>query len=132
MHKPCQRPGLCISFVRLERIELSTGPWQGPVLPLNHSRLVTNILTSFSYIQLFPVRAYSRALPVRYRASILWVRPEGLEPPAPSSEAKCSNPLSYGRLKTVRYFRYSSTNIFCQNCIFLKDTTPNSILRHPL
>lgn len=26
------------------------------------------------------------------------VRPEGFEPPTPWSEAKCSDPLSYGRI----------------------------------
>ena len=29
------------------------------------------------------------------------VRPEGLEPPTLWSEARCSNPLSYGRMFTI-------------------------------
>jgi hypothetical protein len=29
---------VCFSFVRPERIELSTNPWQGLIIPLNHGR----------------------------------------------------------------------------------------------
>lgn len=33
------------------------------------------------------------------------VRPEGLEPPTLWSEAKCSNPLSYGRMSRLTISR---------------------------
>ena len=32
------------------------------------------------------------------------VRPEGIEPPTLWSEARCSNPLSYGRMCTARFW----------------------------
>ncbi len=40
-----------IHFVRPERIELSSHPWQGRVLPLNHDRILKNLILLYSFIQ---------------------------------------------------------------------------------
>ena len=37
--------------VRVGRIELPSHPWQGRVLPLNHTRILLEIIAKYSYLQ---------------------------------------------------------------------------------